>query len=778
MATRVIDEFGARANPADASYPDGSLKNESAPLANDGSPLEERVGNDYEGLKQPLLAYAGIAPNGQPDSVTNPQQLNAIKFIAQEQAHAGDSNIVGKIWPIDSNRSTINGDNIQSPTSVLRGINTLYSFVPLVYGTISDWNELSNTAKIGGIDVELTGLEFETPTVETLANSNYPVGSTVKTKGYYSLGIGSAKYLNRGQGWPVTADGFVNHADGNGNFYELQHDGITNIEQIGGVGFDGIDAIDFSAQDAGAVINAAWGTEIKLVKLSGLAYPVATEILYKTDKGIVGDSWITSILAATPAFTGNVIDTFDFAQLEIDLPFTVFDGCPTGYVLRDVTVVANKSTYPTTVTKDTGYGLRWYGKQIDIQRVRISEAAGIGALTYVGPNTGVPNFRPIKDSVTSKIADLHITDTGYENFIFRGPNDINLDNIFCGWAANSLVDTVFDPLKESLYYPGDTIDGMVMAAGAEIGYMHCFDNKHGWGFNKRDTGDFSRITARLLMSERSHGNFRFGKNTRYVMTGVVSEENFGDGSRPHIFDDADKGLTCSDLQIFRSNDSDGSCLIANGFRSNWIGRVISNGSSAGHGVEVRGTDNKVDMEVEFCSGTAHDGTDSAGCIFAVNSSRNEVNVKASQCDNSFRFDGSSGVDYLSSGKLVAQNTILTASDSAFVRVFNLAESQYRAFEMHETTTAGLKRENNYFVGSVACDFSSTAPQTLSIPHTLIRFPADDQINVSVSNDSSIGGAIIPPIERCYVSDTSGTNITVVVQFAAGGSGAGFVVARY
>ena len=86
MATRVIDEFGSRANPPDAAYPNGSLKDETNPGAsNDGSPLSSRVGNDFQGFMQSALADAGIDANGNPDSVENPQILNAIKSITDDR---------------------------------------------------------------------------------------------------------------------------------------------------------------------------------------------------------------------------------------------------------------------------------------------------------------------------------------------------------------------------------------------------------------------------------------------------------------------------------------------------------------------------------------------------------------------------------------------------------------------------------------------------------------------------------------------------------------------
>lgn len=87
MAIKVSDEFGSRANPPTQAYPSGSLKDETNPGAsNDGSPLSSRVGNDFQGFMQSALSEAGIDANGNPDSVENPQILNAIKKVQESHA--------------------------------------------------------------------------------------------------------------------------------------------------------------------------------------------------------------------------------------------------------------------------------------------------------------------------------------------------------------------------------------------------------------------------------------------------------------------------------------------------------------------------------------------------------------------------------------------------------------------------------------------------------------------------------------------------------------------
>lgn len=92
MAIRLIDQYPNRANPATPDYPHGSVRNESSPGANDGTPLEQAWGNDIEGFKQALLAEAGITPSGVPDRVGASDQLDALKIVARGSAQVANLN--------------------------------------------------------------------------------------------------------------------------------------------------------------------------------------------------------------------------------------------------------------------------------------------------------------------------------------------------------------------------------------------------------------------------------------------------------------------------------------------------------------------------------------------------------------------------------------------------------------------------------------------------------------------------------------------------------------
>lgn len=59
-------------------YPFGGSLNSSSDIAEDGFPMDEQFFNDINGLFQTLVTFAGIEPNNIPDSINNPQLVNAL----------------------------------------------------------------------------------------------------------------------------------------------------------------------------------------------------------------------------------------------------------------------------------------------------------------------------------------------------------------------------------------------------------------------------------------------------------------------------------------------------------------------------------------------------------------------------------------------------------------------------------------------------------------------------------------------------------------------------
>lgn len=90
--------YGAFAAPPTTAYPEGSAINESTPGALDGLPFEKDWVNDIAGFMQSALERAGVVANDTPESVSNPQVLDAITALltvavaSTAEARAGTDN--------------------------------------------------------------------------------------------------------------------------------------------------------------------------------------------------------------------------------------------------------------------------------------------------------------------------------------------------------------------------------------------------------------------------------------------------------------------------------------------------------------------------------------------------------------------------------------------------------------------------------------------------------------------------------------------------------------
>lgn len=72
-------------NPPDSAYPYSSPKNATTDTAEDGTPVEEKWVGDVWGFFQSIAAEAAVTPNGQTESVSNPQILSMLKSIIGKQ---------------------------------------------------------------------------------------------------------------------------------------------------------------------------------------------------------------------------------------------------------------------------------------------------------------------------------------------------------------------------------------------------------------------------------------------------------------------------------------------------------------------------------------------------------------------------------------------------------------------------------------------------------------------------------------------------------------------
>lgn len=81
MAISINDQYPGKTAGVNADYPQGQARNITTPGDGTGTPWEAAIVNDDQGFKQAILAEAGVAPSGTPDTAVDSQYLDALKTI-------------------------------------------------------------------------------------------------------------------------------------------------------------------------------------------------------------------------------------------------------------------------------------------------------------------------------------------------------------------------------------------------------------------------------------------------------------------------------------------------------------------------------------------------------------------------------------------------------------------------------------------------------------------------------------------------------------------------
>lgn len=94
---KIYQRYAPAAVAPTMAYPLGSIKNDSVPGADDGTPLEKDWGNNVEGFHQALMAEAALTASGTPDTAQVSQLLEAVKIVA---ASVVDIRMRDKFMPV------------------------------------------------------------------------------------------------------------------------------------------------------------------------------------------------------------------------------------------------------------------------------------------------------------------------------------------------------------------------------------------------------------------------------------------------------------------------------------------------------------------------------------------------------------------------------------------------------------------------------------------------------------------------------------------------------
>jgi hypothetical protein len=217
---------------------------------------------------------------------------------------------------------------------------------------------------------------------------------------------------------------------------------VVMVASVNGVRPDNTGALTLTATNIGAlaVVSAPTGTAstdtaavqtaINLataagggtVRLQAGTYVVNGLTMY-SNIALEGVSPGATIIQLANSANTDVIQGANFTSLTLTGSITGGIG---GFVLRDFTIDGNKAN------NTSGYGLRLYGYDFDIERVHIRNCAGDGMYTEWG-NFGGPSL-PDK-SMEARYKSLKIHDNNGWGWHNRGPHDSVADSII--WWNNT-----------------------------------------------------------------------------------------------------------------------------------------------------------------------------------------------------------------------------------------------------------------------------------------------------------------------------------------------------
>ena len=596
------------------------------------------------------------------------------------------------------------------------------------------------------------------------------IGQRIITGEYHSgTGYGGASYdvVSSGSVTPNGIDIIQGVAD-SGAAIVLNNNGVFIAEQYGWPEY---------AQDAmNTATLRAQAANIGKVSFSQECFNQTDTIILRGGvviEGATNGKYGQIKMAASAPASVRQVETEDFEADLINKPAEVLSGLKSDTGLVNVFLNSNKIGRTGAISDwKEGITLAYYGIRPIFRNLRIQRSTGIGWYSKFDRGQ-IADFKAVleTDTIGSSVYNVNIADTAYESIIFEGPSDIRMDYIVAGWAANSLYDTTYDSSKESLRYPGEDIRGVVFDRfGAEVGYLHAFDNHHGRAFDVINTRDNERVRMKFshLMGGGSFGNIRFGEHAA-IQCGVLDSHNCtgGDGSRPHIeIASAGSPFGCSlpSIEVFRGGVENGANSILVSGTSNDIGLTVYGKARQGHGVVIEGSNNSVSGVVDGVQGLAFDGNLSSALVTSSGSFNNTVDLTVAGCDRVWDHNGTSRVGRVNiSGRLNDTST-------AFSGLESIPSDEWATMSATNYNTGGSEDTLSAVRELISVDNTVTTEQSFTVNFNLSRTPGKSDVLLSLSTQSGQTGSV----EYIKVNSVSSTSADVRVKFSAAGTGTSFV----
>lgn len=570
-----------------------------------------------------------------------------------------------------------------------------------------------------------------------------------------------------------------------GGVARTQHDRNEELYYVTdwGAKTTNLDNTAFFQAAATAVKNAGGGT-IRIPKGTWIAtnVPLMTGVYWE------GDGEGATIITQNVGQNSDIFITEGFATFTGVGPL---QSAPLSFGISKLTVDGNYLQDPmgssiggdTIINNTAGYGVRIFGSKYSVT-CEIINCAQVGFYSEAVDYTGYKEEQNSYVRIAGRVF-------GKEAVVYRGPADCNLEHVLMGcpgWLPTNAARN--STLVMSDLYPGENTHVMVSDEETvynghhEFGFMHLYGNLSGLGYKTMNTG---RLKGNHMVVENCRGGAYFGSR---VWGEISILEAHANGREPStlagtlpVFPD----IEIASLQSFtvhatvRRNQSQAASYI--GLKSTGRGTVVklnyyaigtipTNSKVAeitsdscdydiacqfmlGDAVTIEGTCNRVNVNGRTLTGGA--------LVRRIAGASNQnlgnvIDIVARDVASCLYVDGLVTSESLKiSALLNAGQTITTGSTlDLFNRSLSVSFNAHIAGVVYSSTD----------VGRIVLDNTTTAEQTIDVPHTYFQIPDASQVSFSLYDPApSYAGAM----QYIYLRATTATTLTFVYKLSATGA---------
>ena len=332
----------------------------------------------------------------------------------------------------------------------------------------------------------------------------------------------------------------------------------------------------------------------------------------------------------------------------VDENFGPKSTLPQNFVVKGMTIDCGANFEETEIphtfrcTGNTkGYGFKIFGKRYITAEIQIQNVPEVGYYSEFNSGEVVTVANSFNYFIGSRIS-VRVISSGEEGFIYRGPTDQRIDDLWICSSCLTNKTTVFADRKDwelaaVVFDDRDPNYGNVpYCASPELGFAHVWRGFNCWGIV---VCGHLRFKADHLIIESTNGGFK-NSTFSYSQIGIldVHDCRFGDNTRPYIWLRSKSHTKISNLEIRFSRETsnkdmvriDGDNVIISECLLRGDADLVGLENAGGHGIILNGNFNQIlglhGMHIE---GKGTDGSPAAAVVF--NGSRNIVRGLAHDC---------------------------------------------------------------------------------------------------------------------------------------------------